>query len=83
MYVVLYTICSLILFNMVDNDCLLSQFGGLEKSSLWHILKIDEVSVDEDMEVIHQSPYFDDDNLIKYLQNNINTFLVLSLNCQS
>ena len=43
--------------------------------SLCHILKIDEVSEDDEMEVFHQSPYSDIVNLIKYLQNNLNTCL--------
>ena len=38
-----------------------------------------QVSEDDEMEIIRQSPYFDDDKLIKYLQNNHNTLLVLSI----
>ena len=59
---------------MIDNACFLSHFGGVEKFSLCHIIKIGEVSEGDEMEVIHQSPYFDDDNLIKCLQSNHNTF---------
>ena len=36
-----------------------------------------------EVEVIHQSPYFDDEHLIKCQQNNHNSFLIFSLNCQS
>ena len=35
------------------------------------------------MEVFHQSPYFGDEHLIKCQQNNHNSFLIFSLNCQS
>ena len=35
------------------------------------------------MEVIHQYPYFDDEHLITCQQNNHNSSLIFSLNCQS
>ena len=35
------------------------------------------------MEVIHQSPYFDVERLIKCQQNNHNCFLIFSRNCHS
>ncbi len=36
----------------------------------------DRINDDKEMEVIHQSPYFDDEHLIKCQQNNHNSFLI-------
>ena len=51
---------------------------------LHKILNIDDIrDYDNETEVINQSPYFDDEHLIKCQQNNHNSFLIFSLNCQS
>ena len=69
---------------MIDNDLFLSPFGGIDKLSLPKILNIDDRRDDDnEIEVINQSPYFDDEHLIKCQQNNHNSFLIFSLNCQS
>ena len=41
----------------------LSQFGGLENISLCNVLRIDEDREDDEIEIINQSPYFDDKQL--------------------
>ena len=38
---------------------------------------------DGELDVFHQSPYFDDDDLINHIKNKQDKFIVLSLNCQS
>ena len=69
---------------MIDNDLFLSPFGGIDKLSLPKILNIDDRRDDDnEIEVINQSPYFDDEHLIQCQQNNHNSFLIFSLNCQS
>ena len=50
---------------MIDNDLFLSPFGGIDKLSLPKILNIDDRRDDDnEIEVINQSPYFDDEHLI-------------------
>ena len=62
----------------------MSPFGGIDKLSLHKILNIDDIRDDDnEIEVINQSPYFDDEHLIKCQPNNHNSFLIFSLNCQS
>ena len=61
----------------------MSPFGGIDKLSLHTILYIDDIrDNDNEIEVINQSPYFDDEHLIKCQLNNHNSFLIFSLNCQ-
>ena len=38
---------------------------------------------DGELDIFHQSPYFDDDDLINHIKNKQDKFIVLSLNCQS
>ena len=55
-------------------------------NSLNHILQINEFNEslpDGEVEIIKHSPYFTDEELIDKIKNKQNTFVVLSLNCQS
>ena len=66
---------------MIDNDLFLSPYGGIDKLSLYKILNIDDKRDDDnEIEVLNQWPYFDDEHLIKCQQNNHNSFLIFSLN---
>ena len=38
---------------------------------------------DGELDVFHQSPYFDDDDLNNHIKNKQDKLIVLSLNCQS
>ena len=38
---------------------------------------------DGELDIFHQSPYFDDNDLINHIKNKQDKFIVLSLNCPS
>ena len=72
-----------IFINMINNELFLRNFGGIENNSLDYILKMDMNDEDGELDIFHQSPYFDDDDLINHIKNKEDKFIVLSLNCQS
>ena len=62
---------------MINNERFLQNFGGMEKSSLDHILKIDVNDEDGELDIFHQSPYFDDDDLLNHIKNKQDKFIIL------
>ena len=67
---------------MINTELFLRNFGGIENNYLDYILKMDMNDENGELEVFHQSPYFDDDDLINHIKNKQDIFIVLSLNCQ-
>ena len=55
---------------MFDENSLRS-LGGMPRNSLTHILNVDntDTSVDQEINVIQPSPYYDIDQLVKLLKN--------------
>ena len=68
---------------MVNTELFLRNFGGIKNNSLDYIFKMDMNDEDGELDVFHQSPYFDDDDLIINIKNKQDKFIVLTLNCQS
>ena len=69
---------------MSNDDCFLSNFGGLREHSLHHVLNNNNIdSLDGEPMTFKHSSYIDDDELIYQLKTKSNTFTILSLNFQS
>ena len=72
---------------MTNLNDLLNQFGGIENNSLNSIQKVDDLddaSTNEEVMVMEQSPYYDDNTYIDKMKNNNHySFTILSLNCES
>ena len=66
--------------NAINSKNILQNYGGNNVNSLNHILEFDS---DDDLHLLQQSQYFDDESLVKQLAKKTNTFKILSLNCQS
>ena len=56
--------------------------GNVAKNSLEHILKFDEDNVNK-MNVLKNSPYYDNETFINFLENGKKEFCILSTNIQS
>ena len=52
---------------MINNERFLRNSGGTEKNSLDHILKLDVNDEDGELDIFHQSYYFDD--LFDHIKN--------------
>ena len=64
----------------VTNESILDQYGGGRNHSLDHILSLDN---DDESELFQTSNYYSQDSLADIFSANINSFNILSLNCQS
>ena len=72
---------------MPDDNDILMHFGGIKRNSLIDIINSNyngnNVPTDYEPVLTQNYTYYDDAKLICTLQNNPNTFKILSLNCQS
>ena len=50
------------------DSVILENVGGLHSHSLAHILNVDNTDDAEELNIIKQSPYFDQENFIKILK---------------
>ena len=66
--------------NAINSENILQIYGGNNVNSLNHILEFD---VENELHLLQNSQYFDDETLLKQLATKTNTFKILSLNCQS
>ena len=57
-----------IFINMINNELFRRNFGGIENSSFDCILKMDTNDEDGELYIFHQSPYFDNDDLINHIK---------------
>ena len=65
--------------NAINSENILQHYGGNNVNSLNHILEFD---VENELHLLQNSQYFDDETLLKQLATKTNTFKILSLNCQ-
>ena len=71
---------------MIDDYAFLLQFGGLQRNSLNFLLNAnsnDQAINNDEIEIIKNSPYFDEIKLKNEFKDKTDTFKVLGLNCQS
>ena len=66
--------------NAINSENILHNYGGNNVNSLNHILEYD---VEDELHLLQNSQYFDDETLLKQLATKTNTFKILNLNCQS
>ena len=62
---------------------LLSEYGGMQINSLNNVLNVDVTKDDNAIEIIKHSPYFDNEQLIKFCIERKSEFTILSLIIQS
>ena len=66
--------------NSVTNESILDQYGGVRNNSLDHnILSLDN---DDESELFQTSNYYSEESMADIFSANINSFNILSLNCQ-
>ena len=67
---------------MLDQD-ILKGVGRVSNHSLTHILHLNDSDANDPLSIIKHSPYLDLDNFLIQLQDNLDKFIVISLNIQS
>ena len=70
---------------MTNNQNVLEHFGGVNANSLCQLLNIndDNDHQDDEPNIMQISSYYDDDSLNNLFKDKVNSFSILSLNCQS
>ena len=70
-----------------SDEVFLRCFGGVNPNSLMHVLNDkdpnDESLIGNEPQFILNSPYLNDEQLVKLIKTKPNSFSILSLNCQS
>ena len=70
---------------MTNNQNVLEHFGGVNANSLCQLLNNndDNDHQDDEPNIMQISSYYDDDSLNNLFKDKVNSFSILSLNCQS
>ena len=70
---------------MTNNQNVLEHFGGVNANSLCQLLNINDDNDHQDdvPNIMQISSYYDDDSLNNLFKDKVNSFSILSLNCQS
>ena len=70
---------------MTNNQNVLETYGGIVANSLCQLLNNndDNDHPDEEPNIVQMSFYYDDDSLNNMFKDKVNSFCILSFNCQS
>ena len=64
---------------MINTELFLRKFSGIENNFLDYIFKMGMNDKDDELDVFHQSSYFDNDDLINHIKNTQDKLIVLSV----